>query len=160
MFTFPNPVNEHAARLVAFGVVVMATLTVVLHQHWLLVPLTYGFAARVAAGPRFSPLGLLVTRVAVPRLGLTRRYVAGPPKRFAQAMGLAFTALASVLAFGLGLDRAAEVVLLMLVGAASLEAFAGYCLGCRIFAIGVRLGVVPEAVCEACNNLGARLQPS
>ena len=77
-FTFPNPVNEIAARLVAAGVLVMALAVAVLGQTWILVPLAYGFVARVAAGPRYSPLGLFVTRVAVPRLGIAPRNVPGP----------------------------------------------------------------------------------
>jgi hypothetical protein len=38
----------------------------------------------------------------------------------------------------------------MLLVAASLEAFAGFCLGCRIFAGLMRLGVIPQSVCERC----------
>ena len=37
----------------------MALAVAVLGQTWILVPLAYGFVARVAAGPRYSPLGLL-----------------------------------------------------------------------------------------------------
>ena len=99
-FSFPNPVNEIAARLVATGVLVMALAVAVLGLTWILVPLAYGFLARVAAGPRYSPLGLLVTRVAVPRLGIAPRNVPGPPKRFAQGMGAVITVAAVVLAFG------------------------------------------------------------
>jgi hypothetical protein len=156
MFRFPNPVNEHAARIVALGVVILSVVILATGQHWLLLPLAYGFLARVLTGPRLSPLGLLATRVVAPRLPVAPRLVPGPPKRFAQGMGLAFSATAAVLALGLHLDLAANIVLLGLVTAASLEAFAGICLGCRIFAVAMRLGVIPSAVCEACNDLSAR----
>ena len=66
-FSFPNPVNDVAARTVATGVVLMALTVVVLGWGWVLVPLTYGFVARVLAGPRLSPLGLLATQVVAPR---------------------------------------------------------------------------------------------
>ena len=108
-FSFPNPVNEVAARLVAAGVVVMA-VAVVLGQTWILLPLAYGFVARVAAGPRYSPLGLLVTRVAVPRLGAAPRNVPGPPKRFAQGMGAVITVAALVLEFGFDQTGAARLL--------------------------------------------------
>jgi hypothetical protein len=159
MFRFPNPVNEYAARTVALGVVTLSVAILATGQHWLLLPLAYGFLARVLTGPRLSPLGLLATRVVAPRLPLAPRLVPGPPKRFAQGMGLAFSATAAVLALGLHLDLASNIVLLGLVTAASLEAFAGICLGCRIFAVGMRLGVIPSAVCEACNDLSARRLP-
>ena len=61
LFRFPDPVDETSARLVAAGVVVQAVVFLLVREGWLLVPLVYGFAARVAAGPTFSPLGQLVT---------------------------------------------------------------------------------------------------
>jgi len=149
LFSFPNPVNDVSARLVAAGVVAMA-VAALLGPRWLLVPLAYGFVARVLTGPTLSPLGQLVTRLVTPRLPVAPRPVPGPPKRFAQGIGATLTVSAAILQFGFGADVAAGALLALLVVAASLEAFAGLCLGCRIFAVLMRLGVVPEAVCEAC----------
>jgi hypothetical protein len=149
-FSFPDPVNEVAARLVAAGVVALGVAIIALDQPWLLVVLAYGFVARVAAGPRFSPLGLLVTKVVVPRLPVAPRPVPGPPKRFAQAIGVVFSVSALVLALVLGLTTAGYLVLGGLIVAASLEAFAGVCLGCKAFALLMRAGVIPQEVCERC----------
>lgn len=157
LFEFPNPVNELAARVVAGGVVVMAAAALGFAEPWLLVPLVYGFAARVLTGPKLSPLGLLATKVVAPRLGPARP-VSGPPKRFAQAMGLAFSASALVLWFGFHEHAAAWVLTAMLLGAASLEAFLGYCVGCRVFALLARAGLIPEEVCQACTDLSLRLR--
>lgn len=153
LLSFPDPVDEVSARLVAFGAVLLATATLVLGQRWLVVPLAYGFVARMLAGPRFSPLGLLVTKVVRPRLAVAPRPVPGPPKRFAQGIGAAITVTAAVLALGVGAGGAANVLIGMLVVAASLEAFLGFCLGCRIFALLMRMGVIPPEVCERCNDL-------
>lgn len=150
MFTFPDPVNEVSARLVAAGVVALAVATIALDLPALTAVLAYGFVARVLTGPRLSPLGWFVTRVLTPRLPFAARPVPGPPKRFAQGMGAAFTITAAVLALGFGDEDAAYVVLGLLVVAASLEAFVGLCLGCKIFAGLIRLGVIPESVCERC----------
>jgi len=43
-----------------------------------------------------------------------------------------------------------------LVGAASLEAFVGFCCGCWMFAQLMRAGLVPETVCAECNDLSLR----
>lgn len=153
---FPDPVNEIAARLVAGGVVLMAVAAVVADARWLTVPLAYGFVARVLTGPRLSPLGLFVTKVVVPALPFPPRPVAGPPKRFAQGMGAMFATTALLLTYGFGNWGAAQVVLGLLVVAASLEAFVGLCLGCRIFAVLMRIGIIPESVCEACRDLSLR----
>ena len=153
MFEFPNPVNEVAARIVAGVVVVMAVLAIVLDQAWLTLVIAYGFIARTAAGPRLSPLALLVTRVVVPRLPLRERPVAGPPKRFAQAMGAVMSSAAAVLWLGFGSEGAAQIVLGVLIAAASLESFVGFCVGCQIFALLMRAGIVPEEVCERCRDI-------
>jgi hypothetical protein len=154
--TFPHPVNEIAARLVAAGVLAMTLLVAVAGETWVLLPLAYGFLARVAAGPRYSPLGLLVTRVVVPRLDVPPRPVPGPPKRFAQAIGAVLSVTAVVLAFGLDEPGAARVVAGLIAVAATLEAGFGLCIGCRIFAGLIRLGVVPERICLECADLAAR----
>ncbi len=157
-FGFPRTVNETSARLVAAGVVTQAALWQVTHWPVLLVTLTFGFAARVVSGPTLSPLGQFVTRVVTPRLsplfGWPEKIVAGAPKRFAQAIGLAFTSAASV-AWLAGSPTAATVLLSVLIFAAGLEAGLGFCLGCKVFAILMRVGVVPASVCEECNDLSA-----
>jgi hypothetical protein len=154
LFSFPNPVNDAAARTVACGVVVMSVLAVGTGWAWLLVPLIYGFAARAAAGPTLSPLGQFATRVAAPRLPKLERLVPGPPKRFAQGIGLAFSLTAGIvyLAAGWGVAR---WVLVPLILAASLEAFLGVCLGCMIFSWLMKTGLIPESICEECADLPA-----
>jgi Domain of unknown function (DUF4395) len=153
LFSFPDPVNEVSARLVAGGVVALSLVTIAFDLAPLTALIAYGFVARTLTGPTLSPLGQFVTRVATPRLGLSPRPVPGPPKRFAQAIGAVLSTTAAVLALGAGLRGAAYAVLGALVVAASLEAFAGYCLGCRIFALLMRVGVIPESVCERCSDL-------
>jgi hypothetical protein len=152
VFSFPNPVNEKAARVVAGVVMVVALVALATSAHWLLVPLAYGFWARVLTGPTLSPLGQFATRVAAPQLG-DPKYVPGPPKRFAQAMGAVITTTAAVLALAADATTAANVLLGALVIAAGLESILAVCLGCQIFALLMRAGVVPESVCLECANL-------
>ncbi|HZT53671.1 MAG TPA: DUF4395 domain-containing protein [Gaiellaceae bacterium] len=104
LLSFPNPVDETAARVVAGGVAVLAVVTIAFQQGWLLPLLAYGFVARALTGPKLSPHALLATRVVTPRLPVRHRYAPGPAKRFAQAVG----------------------------------------------DLGMRLGIVPPWVCEAC----------
>jgi hypothetical protein len=154
LFSFPNPVNEVSARLVAAGVVLMSVLTIALDLKWMTLVIAYGFVARVLTGPTLSPLGQLVTRVVTPALGLPARPVAGPPKRFAQGIGVAFS-LSALILTGLGYWTAAQVVLGLLAVAATLEAALGICLGCMTFGALMKAGVVPEEVCERCNDIWA-----
>jgi len=158
LVSFPNPVNETSARLVAAGVVAQAIVFLVLREWWVLVPLTYGFLARVATGPTLSPLGQFVTRIATPAVEtslLSRdpsfhsRQVPGPPKRFAQAIGLAFTAAASI-SWALGAPGVAVVLIALLTVAATLEAAFAICLGCIAY----------SAIwgCADCDDISDRLR--
>lgn len=155
LFSFPNPVNEVSARLVAGGVVLMCVAAVALDLPWMTAVIAYGFVARVLTGPTLSPLGQLVTRVITPALGLPEKNCPGPPKRFAQGIGAAFSVTAAILALGLGLDTAAWVVLGVLGIFATLESVFGFCMGCKVFSLLMRAGVIPEGVCERCNDITA-----
>lgn len=153
LFSFPNPVNEVSARLVAAGVLVLTIATIVFGQPVLLILLTYGFIARVLTGPTLSPLGQFVTRVVTPRVPWEAKYVAGPPKRFAQGMGATFSVAAAVCYFGFGLTTAAFVLVGAITIAATLESVFGLCLGCKVFAVLMRVGIISDEVCERCNNI-------
>jgi len=155
VFSFPNPVNEVAARVVAGGVVVLSAAAIGWHLGWLLIPISYGFWARVLSGPTLSPLGQLATRLVAPRLG-PARLVAGAPKRFAQAMGVVFSSTALILWFGLGAQGATWVVVGLLLAAALAESALGLCIGCRVFAGLMRRGIIPDDVCAACADISLR----
>jgi hypothetical protein len=157
---FPNPVNEKAARTVAGGVALLSLTTVVLGTAvddawlWLSVPIALGFLARVLTGPRLSPLGQLATRVVAPRLG-AEKLVPGPPKRFAQGMGATLT-VAAVVFLAAGLPGVTTVLLALVIVAATLESVFAFCLGCTVFGVLMRMGVIPEETCAACANISLR----
>jgi hypothetical protein len=159
LFSFPNPVNEKAARVVAGVVLIVVILTLATGWYWLLIPLAYGFWARVLTGPTLSPLGWTAQNVIAPRLG-EKKPVPGPPKRFAQAMGAVMSTAALVLALVLGDHTAADGVLIAFVPAAGLESIVGYCLGCKAFGLLMRAGLVPEEVCAECADISGRLRAS
>ncbi len=154
---FPNPVDEVSARLVAGGVVVLSAAYVVTGWLPLLVVLAYGFVARVLTGPTLSPWGRIVTQVVRPRLPIEARPTPGPPKRFAQGIGATLSVIALVVALVAGGDVAARIVVGAITLAATLESVLGFCLGCRIFALLMRIGLIPESVCRECADISGRL---
>ena len=157
LFAFPNPVNETAARVVAGVVLLTVVVILATGAHWLLIPLAYGFWARVLTGPTLSPLGWTAQNVIAPRLG-EKKPVAGPPKRFAQGMGAAMATLALIFWLVAGSATATDVVLGLFVVAAGLESIFGYCLGCKVFGLLMNAGLVPESVCAECADIGPRLR--
>lgn len=164
LISFPNPVNEVAARTVAAGVVVLSLGTLLLSLAderflWLTALIAYGFVARVLTGPRLSPLGQLATRVVAPRIGHAK-LVPGPPKRFAQGIGAVVTVTAVALVAG-GFVLGPQVLLGLMVVFATLESAFAICVGCLVFAELMKRGVIPADVCEACNDVQSRIpQPA
>jgi hypothetical protein len=150
LFAFPNPVNEVSARLVAGAVAILALVALIGRVEWLVPVLAYGFVARVLTGPTLSPLGQLVTKLVTPRLPVAEKPVPGPPKRFAQGMGAAMTVSATLLLFVFDAAGAAWVLVGMLLVAATLESVFALCLGCKVFAGLMRIGLVPQRVCVNC----------
>ena len=155
LLSFPNPVNEKAARVVAAGVVLLSLLALLPGLTWLSLPIAVGFLLRVASGPRFSPLGLLATRLVAPRLGAPK-LVPGPPKRFAQAIGAVLSTAAALAHLAFGATGLARVLLAIIVLAALLESVFALCLGCVLFGQLMRVGVISAEVCRACNDVGLR----
>lgn len=155
LFSFPHPLNEKAARVVAGVVCALAVITLATGWYWLLAVLAYGFIARVLTGPTLSPLGRLASGVIAPRLG-EPKHVSGPPKRFAQAMGAVMTTTGAILALGFGLHTAADVLLVAMIVAAGLESVFAVCVGCKVFALLMRVGLVPEEVCAECADIWSR----
>jgi hypothetical protein len=153
IFSFPNPVNEYAARMVAFMVLSLGLIIIIANVRWLMIVLGYGFLARVATGPTLSPMGLLATKIIVPLFGNHMKPVPGPPKRFAQTIGLVISSIALVFEYFLLLPTAATLTLSVLIVFAAFEAILGFCAGCFIFGYLMRWGFIPQEVCDACNNL-------
>ena len=149
LFSFPDPVNDYAARFVATMGVILTLSFLVTANIWVLIFILYGFLARVLTGPTLSPIGLIATKILVPLFGNPEKLVPGPPKRFAQAIGLVFSAAALItLLFS---EISATRYLIGILGFfASLEAFVGFCTGCYVFGWLIRFRLIPESVCESC----------
>lgn len=152
---FPNPVNEKAARVVAAGVAAFIVIIVLTGWQWLMVILSLGFLARTLSGPRLSVLGQLATRVIAPRLG-PPVWVPGPPKRFAQAIGLVLTVAATIAGVGLGATMLAAGLLSIVLVFALMESVIGFCAGCWLFGLLMKTGLVPDRTCQACRDVNDR----
>lgn len=159
LFAFPNPVNEVAARSVAGGVLVTCLVTMATGALWFTAVIAAGFLARVLTGPTLSPLGQFATRVAAPRFGYAK-WVAGPPKRFAQGIGAVLSVSAAVVHFGVGAPLIVYALLAAISVAAALESVFALCLGCHAFAVLMRVGVIPDSVCAECADVSRRLAPT
>ena len=155
IFSFPHPVNEVAARIVAGMVVVLCAIFLVTQFLPLLLFLIYGFLARVISGPTLSLFGLLATKIIVPyigKLGVKEKLVPGPPKRFAQSIGLLLSAIALVF-YLIDVSLVANSLISIILIFAILESCLSFCAGCYVFQRLMTWGLIPEDTCEKCNNI-------
>ena len=150
LFSFPNPVNDYAARAVAAIVIILVVLFEITANEFLLLFITYGFLARVLTGPTLSPVGLLATKIIVPALGSPSKLVPGPPKRFAQFIGLLISLSATIALFIFDSPTSARYLMAVICFFASLESILGFCAGCFVFGWLMKLNLIPESVCESC----------
>ena len=150
LFSFPNPVNDYAARAVAAIVIILVVLFEITANEFLLLFITYGFLARVLTGPTLSPVGLLATKIIVPTLGSPSKLVPGPPKRFAQFIGLLISLSATIALFIFDSPTSARYLMAVICFFASLESILGFCAGCFVFGWLMKLNLIPESVCESC----------
>ncbi|MBL0956136.1 MAG: DUF4395 domain-containing protein [Leptospira sp.] len=149
---YPDVVNENVTRIVASTVVVLGVITILFPNLVVLGLLLLGFLLRLSYGPKWEPFAFFTSRYLVPWLGISFVPSAGPPKRFAQLIGFSFSLTAIVL-FLNGFFLSYQIVLATLVFFASLESFLGWCAGCFMFGLLMKAGIIPEEVCERCNNL-------
>ena len=147
IFSFPDTINEYAARMVAGFILIMSLSYLYSHNIYLLVFMVYGFLARVVAGPSLSPIALLVTKIIIPQMGNPYIECPGPPKQFAQFVGLIFTSLA--LYFRINGDSTTPYLLIgVLTIFAFMESIMGFCAGCWFFKKMMKWGWIPQKICE------------
>jgi len=89
-------------------------------------------AASVLGGPKFSLFGRLFKAVRPSLKVRPGKPEAVAPHRFAEAIGAVFLLAASALYFA-GATLAGQVLTLMVVGLALLNAAAGICVGCQMY---------------------------
>jgi len=153
---FPRVVDDVTVRLIAAVVLVLAVAALALHQWWIYAVLAIDFLLRTALGPSASPLAQGVQRFVRPRFAAPKRPTPGPPKRFAAGIGAALTSLAAVLwALGVASPVVVTIGVIMVVFPA-LEAIFGLCVGCKVFGVLMKLGIVPAEICLECADISLR----
>jgi Domain of unknown function (DUF4395) len=129
--------DVRAPRFAAAVTTVVLVAIILTGNGWLALAQTVVFALG-AVSPRLSPYGELFRILVRPGLGPPKEFEPAEPVRFAQGVGFAFAAVASV-----GFLTGAAVVGLVAAGFALIAAFVnaafGLCLGCEAYLLIRRL---------------------
>ena len=145
----PFKVNEATVRGVALQVFLLAALALYTSNIIPIIVLTCDFAIRVFLIPRFSLLVLISRWIIVPVFHLKKKQIIFQPKRFAAMIGLTLSMAALILTL-LNYPVVVLILLLLLLIFSALEAFFKFCMGCKIFGLLMRWGLVDEELCSDC----------
>ncbi|MEP7191561.1 MAG: DUF4395 domain-containing protein [Actinomycetota bacterium] len=154
---FPGVVDDVTVRLIAAVVLVLALVALDLQQWWIYAVLALDFTLRTVFGPKASPLALVVQRFIRPAVRARKRPTAGPPKRFAAGIGAVLTSVAAILWLADVAPMVVVVIGVVMVVFPALESIAGICVGCKIFGVLMKLGVVPKEICLECADISLRV---
>ena len=102
------------------------------------------FAVGALAGMRYAPYGVLFRVLVAPRLEPAREREDETPLRFAQAVGLVF-AVVGAAGYLAGLPLLGAVATGLALVAALLNAAVGFCLGCEVYLLARRAGLLRTA---------------
>jgi hypothetical protein len=102
------------------------------------------FAWGAFAGIERHPYGLLFRRLVRPRLRPPAELEEAAPPTFAQGVGLVITGVGAVLG-AVGLLPAVGIAAALAFVAAFLNSVFGYCLGCRLYVLGIRARIIRPA---------------
>mmetsp|Transcript_19267 Transcript_19267/g.32174 ORF Transcript_19267/g.32174 Transcript_19267/m.32174 type:complete len:928 (-) Transcript_19267:1082-3865(-) len=146
LFLFPATVNNNVIRGTGVIVCLFCILGIVFRDEvwgrWIVAYLLFDFTTRFLVGGSmsvFSQLANLLTCWMKPD------FKPGAPKQFASLCGTMFS-LVAVCCLFTGHPIPGAVVLGLLLGAAFLEGFVGFCVGCLFFGLGVQFGIFPDYV--------------
>jgi hypothetical protein len=113
-----------------------------------LLVITLLFAWGAFAGIQLHPYGVLFRAFVRPRLGPPAEREDPAPPTFAQGVGFVITGLGLILAL-FGVPYAVVIAAALAFVAAFLNSVFGYCLGCQIYLLLVRAGVIRRSRAEA-----------
>ncbi len=135
-----------------FGAAITAVLLLVTIGLWLgglhvvafvvFAYITVVFAWGAFAGVQRHPYGLFFKSVIRPRLKPPTELEDPTPPTFAQGVGLVITGLGLLLSLIPGVDLALPIAAGLAFIAAFLNSVFAYCLGCQIYLLGVRAGIL------------------
>lgn len=137
MTALPAQIDVRAPRFAAALTSVVLAVALLTGSGWLVAAQALVFAVGAAAGLRVSPYGLLFRTLVAPRLGPVREREPEAPPRFAQLVGLLFTAVGTA-GYLLGAPLVGAVATGLALVAALLNAATGFCLGCELYLIARR----------------------
>jgi hypothetical protein len=133
-------IDRNAHRWGAGISAVVLYVGLIFDAHWIAPLLCAIFVVGVVFGLRYSPLGAAYRLVKKTfKLNVPVLPEEETPPRFAQLMGLIFTAAATISFYSIENDAAGWTFTMIVAALQTLLAATGLCVGCEVYLIGKRL---------------------
>ena len=132
-------INESRPRLIAALVILLSFAFCLTHWRILMLFLSMDFFLRAFKIGKYSVLGN-IAKFAVQRFHINGKPVDEAPKRFAAKLGFVFTIIILSLSVT-GFAIAATVATYLLILFAILESVFSFCVGCKVYTIGIKMGI-------------------
>jgi len=125
-------IDPRGPRFGALLTMVMFIIVLITSNYWVLAAQAVVFAIATLLGLRYSPYGLIYSRLVRPRLGPPGELEDEAPPRFAQAVGLCI-AVVGIIGYATGVTPLGIVAASLGLIAAILNGIFGICLGCEMY---------------------------
>ncbi|NPA37429.1 MAG: DUF4395 domain-containing protein [Chlorobi bacterium] len=132
-------VDENLIRLNSGIIFTTLLLFILTPAKWLIIFVALDFAVRLFLGVEKSPV-CIALRYVLNAFSIEPCMINAGPKRFAAKLGFGFSLLITVL-FIFNISPAAEIAGAVLALLTGIEAFFGYCVGCKIYGILTSIGI-------------------
>lgn len=129
----PNTVDDRSTRIGAAVTILVVIASLWSGRFWIPLLLSADFALRSRGWITFSPIAQ-ISKALRTAFGINSVPINAGPKRFAALVGAIFS-LGIALALFFHFPKVALIVASILVLCAALEAFVGYCVGCKIYGL-------------------------
>jgi len=125
-------IDPRGPRFGALITMVVFAVVLITGSVWLLAVQAVVFACGAFLGLRWSPYGLIYSRLIRPRLGPPAELEDEAPPRFAQTVGLVMSII-GVIGYALGVTPLGMAAVALGLVAAILNGVFGICLGCEMY---------------------------
>lgn len=128
-----NKVDENVLRTASFITIIFLIIGILLKSYLLLFLLSIDFSLRAFTSGKYSIIKIAATKIAG-SIKLPQKPVDAAPKKFAAALGTAFSFIIGIFLFSVNLELA--YIFSSLLGiCALLEGLFAFCVGCHVYSI-------------------------
>lgn len=149
IFNTSQRVSTAIIKSNAIQVIILSVLSLYLQSVWPVLFLTLDYGLRAFNFGKISPLAIISKKILIPLFKFGSILVTQAPKSFAARIGLTLSVM-SLIFYQLNNFIGFIIPITLLAIFSFLEAFFGFCAGCKIYGLLIRWKVFGEDDCRDC----------